>query len=69
MDKFLYSENYKYTSTLHKYFLIKHLKNIEKNGNIKNTKLLGVNQLTPHDDAVDYVKYNTEENYKILFNL
>lgn len=36
---------------------------------LKNTKLLGVNQLTPHDDAVDYIKYNTEDNYKILFNL
>ena len=36
---------------------------------LKNTILLAVDKLTPHDDAVDYVKYNTEPTYKILFNL
>jgi len=36
---------------------------------LKNTKLLGVDQLTPHENAIDYVKYNTEPLYKILFNL
>ena len=36
---------------------------------LKNTKLLCVDQLTPHDNALDYGKYNTYINYKILFNL
>jgi hypothetical protein len=36
---------------------------------LKNTKLLCVDQLTPHDNALDYGKYNTDINYKILFNL
>lgn len=66
MDKFLYSENYKYTSTLHKYFLIKHLKNIEKNGNIKNTKLFEFNNPNFHSDFNDStIKNLITKNYKL----
>jgi len=66
MDKFLYSENYNYTSTLHKYFLIKHLKNIEKNGNIKNTKLFEFNNPNFHSDFNDStIKKLITKNYKL----
>ena len=76
MDKFLYSENYKYTSTLHKYFLIKHLKNIEKNGNIKNTKLFEFNNPNFHSDFNDSTiknlitkSYKLKETYTDLFKI
>ena len=66
MNKFLYSENYNYTSTLHKYFLIKHLKNIEKNGNIKNTKLFEFNNPNFHSDFNDSTIYKLiTKNYKL----
>jgi hypothetical protein len=40
----------------------------EYNINLKNLTLLAVKKLTPHSAAVFDKKYNTERNYKLLFN-